>query len=69
MNEILTIKEVADYLRLSRITVWRWCNNGKLPAFKVGRGWRIYRSEIEKIAKQNLTKQKYDLGVLIGPNS
>lgn len=49
MNEILTVQEVADYLRLSRTTVWRWCNEGKLPAFKVGRGWRVSRSEVEKI--------------------
>lgn len=53
MDEILTVREVADYLKLSRTTVWRWCNTGKLPAFKVGRGWRIHRSEIEKITGRN----------------
>jgi len=47
-----------DYLRLSRTTVWRWCNEGKLPAFKAGRGWRIQRSEVEKILAQNLTSIK-----------
>jgi len=53
MDEILTVREVADYLKLSRTTVWRWCNRGRLPAFKVGRGWRIHREEVEKIVRQN----------------
>ena len=54
MDEILTVQEVADYLKLSRTTIWRWCNEGKLRAFKVGRGWRIHRLEVEKMVGQNL---------------
>jgi len=53
MDEILTVQEVAEYLKLSRTTIWRWCNEGKLQAFKVGRGWRIHRAEVEKIVGQN----------------
>ena len=48
MDEILTVREVAEYLKLSRTTIWRWCHEGKLKAFKVGRSWRIHQSEIEK---------------------
>lgn len=40
-NDLLTIQEVADYLRVSRSTVWRWCKDGTLPAFRIGRNWRI----------------------------
>lgn len=54
MDEILTVKEVANYFKLSRTTIWRWCNEGKLPAFKLGRNWRIHRSEIEKITGKPL---------------
>ena len=53
MDEILTVREVAEYLKLSRTTIWRWCHVGKLRAFKVGRGWRIHRSEMERIVGQN----------------
>jgi PTS system nitrogen regulatory IIA component len=49
MDEILTVEEMAQYLKVSRSTVWRWCNEGKVAAFKVGRGWRMHRSELEKI--------------------
>ena len=49
MDQILTVQEIADYLKVSRSTVWRWCNQGKLRAFKIGHGWRVHRSEVEKI--------------------
>ena len=44
-NELLTVKEVADYLRVGRVTVWRWCKEGTLPAYRVGRNWRIPRDD------------------------
>jgi excisionase family DNA binding protein len=46
-DEILTVDEVADYLRVSRATVCRWCGAGKLPAFKIGKSWRVRRSVLE----------------------
>ena len=45
-NEVLTVKEVASYLRVSRVTVWRWCQQGVIPASQVGRNWRIRRGDI-----------------------
>lgn len=53
-DEILTVPEVAKYLKVSQTTVWRWCNDGKLLAFKVGKNWRIHRLEIEKIVGRRL---------------
>ncbi len=47
MQELMTVKEVAEYLRLCRTTVWRWVV--EIPAYRVGRGWRIKRLEVEKI--------------------
>lgn len=52
MEEILTVQEVANYLRLSRTTVWRWCNQGKLPAFRLGRSWRIHRTDLDYFVRQ-----------------
>lgn len=63
MDEILTVQEVANYLKMSRSTIWRWCNKGTLPAFKVGRSWRIRRIIVERLTVQQaaqtiLTNQK-----------
>ncbi len=54
MDEILTVQEVANYLKVSRSTVWRWCSQGKLSAFKLGRGWRLRWSEVERLISQEM---------------
>jgi PTS system nitrogen regulatory IIA component len=48
-NELLTVREVAAYLRISRVTAWRWCQEGIIPAFRIGRSWRIRRDELLKL--------------------
>ena len=45
-NEVLTVREVATYLRVNRVTVWRWCTKGVIPATRVGRTWRIHRDDV-----------------------
>jgi len=50
-NELLTVQEVADYLRVSRVTIWRWCQRGIIPAFQIGRNWRIHREDLLKLKK------------------
>jgi excisionase family DNA binding protein len=42
----LTPQEVSDLLRVSVYTVRRWIKEGHLPAYKVGRGWRISESDL-----------------------
>ncbi len=44
--DLLTVREVADYLRVSRVTVWRWCQQGVVPAVRIGRTWRIRRDAL-----------------------
>ncbi|MGQ0549266.1 MAG: helix-turn-helix domain-containing protein [Armatimonadota bacterium] len=45
---ILTVQEVAAYLRLHAVTVYRMAQSGDLPAFRVGRRWRFRREQIEQ---------------------
>ena len=47
-NEILTIDEVAAYLKASRRTVYRLAAGGQIPAFKLGGTWRFRRGELEQ---------------------
>ena len=44
---VLTVAEVAAYLKISPTTVWRHCAQGKLPAFRVGRQWRVERHDLD----------------------
>jgi tagatose 6-phosphate kinase len=48
MPDMLTIAEVAKYLKLHELTVRRLAREGELPAFKVGRQWRIKRDQLDR---------------------
>ncbi|MBC8662980.1 helix-turn-helix domain-containing protein [Vibrio parahaemolyticus] len=55
-DQILTLKEVAAYLKLAEKTAYRLASEGKLPGFKVGGSWRFKKDDLEKWiehAKQN----------------
>lgn len=46
-NDILTVKEVADYLKVNERTIYRLATNGDLPAFRVGSSWRFRQNQID----------------------
>ena len=54
-DDILTIEEVAKYLRVSERTVYDWAQKGEIPAGKIGTVWRFKRSEIEKWVNERLS--------------
>lgn len=45
--EIMTIKEVAEWLRVAARTLRQWAEEGTIPAYKMGRLWRFRRRDIE----------------------
>ncbi len=47
-DEILTIEEVAAYLKAGRRTVYRLAAKGQIPAFKLGGTWRFHRAELDR---------------------
>ena len=47
-DNMLTIAQVAHYLKLHELTVRRLAREGELPAFKVGRQWRIKRNLLDE---------------------
>ena len=47
-SSILTIQDVAEYLRVHPSTIYRLLKKKQLPAFKVGRDWRFDREEIDR---------------------
>ncbi len=56
-TDIMTIKEVAEYLKLTEKTAYRLTAEGKIPGFKVGGSWRFKRSEIEKWIDAELNRK------------
>ena len=55
--EILTLDDVAVYLKAGKRTVYRLAAEGKLPAFKLGGTWRFRRSDLDEWIAANLTNK------------
>ena len=58
-DKLLTIQEVADYLRLNRFTVYRLAERGELPGFKVTDQWRFKASELSVWLKRKKNKKAH----------
>jgi len=46
-RELMTIEEIADYLRVKKRTVYEWLKKGKIPAIKAVGQWRFKKSQID----------------------
>jgi excisionase family DNA binding protein len=51
-NDLLTVAEVAHWLRVDVRTIYRWLRAGQLPSLRVGRGWRVRRRDVEAWMRQ-----------------
>jgi PTS system nitrogen regulatory IIA component len=57
-DDILTLEEVAKYLRVSERTVYDWAQKGEIPAGKIGTVWRFKKADIEKWVNDRLSVNK-----------
>jgi excisionase family DNA binding protein len=57
-DEILTLDEVAAYLKAGKRTVYRLAQKGEIPAFKLGGTWRFRRSELDRWIAESINKKK-----------
>lgn len=57
MHEIMTIEEVAAYLRVSERTVYDWAQKGDLPGGKLGTTWRFKREDVENWVNSRISKK------------
>jgi excisionase family DNA binding protein len=51
-KEVLTVSQVAEYLQLSEMTTYKMVQEGKIPAFKIGRSWRVKKSDLEALIER-----------------
>ncbi|VFB18422.1 methylation-associated defense system helix-turn-helix domain-containing protein MAD1 [Pseudomonas fragi] len=57
-EEIMTLKEVAEYLKLAEKTAYRLAAEGKIPGFKVGGSWRFRKDAIENWIHQQTESRR-----------
>ncbi len=55
MSDLMTVKEVAEYLKLNYMTVYKLAQKGRIPASKIGGNWRFKKELLDQwIAKQSI---------------
>ena len=59
-GDILTLDEVAAYLKAGKRTVYRLAASGKLPAFKLGGTWRFRRGDLDQWIASRIGKATPD---------
>ena len=50
-NVVMTTLEACHYLRISRLTYLKYLYGGKIRGAKVGKGWKVLRSELDRFLK------------------
>ncbi len=61
-DDILTIAELSDYLRISRSTLYKLAQEGRVPCQKVGRHWRFRKEAIDRWLGQGGANDMADVG-------
>jgi excisionase family DNA binding protein len=59
MANIVTAKEVGQYLKLTESTIYKLALTGELPGFKVGKSWRFDMDEIVKLINRVKTSKRF----------
>jgi len=54
-EEVLTVQEACQYLKIARRTLYRYLKNQEIPAFKIGKKeWRFLKSELDNWMREKL---------------
>ncbi len=56
-GDLLNADEVAAYLGVKVLTIYRWCRDGRLPCLKVGKGWRVRRGALDDFLRRSERSQ------------
>ena len=64
MVELMTLQEVANYLRVTKKTIYRLLEAGKIPATKVGRQWRFDKLAIDEWLHKTPTGHKASILII-----
>jgi len=58
VGEVMTVKDLSEYLHCNQSTIYRLLKRGELPAFKVGSDWRFMTAEIRNWCKKKMATTK-----------
>ena len=61
MDNIMTIEEVARYLKMKPQTIYTWAQKGKIPAAKIGKEWRFRKDLLDEWFNQHVDDKFQEL--------
>jgi excisionase family DNA binding protein len=64
-DEIMTLEEVARYLKLKPQTVYKWAQEGQIPGAKLGKEWRFRRGILDEWIDSSIILSKGGLDLLV----
>lgn len=64
-DEIMTLEEVARYLKLKPQTVYKWAQEGQIPGAKLGKEWRFRRSILDEWIDSSILLSKGGMELLV----
>jgi excisionase family DNA binding protein len=56
--EIMTVNQVAEYFQISDMTTYKLVQEGTIPAFKIGRHWRVKRDDLDEFIDKLLKGER-----------
>lgn len=57
-DKIYGTDELRRFFGVSKKTIWAWCKRGKLPAFKIGKDWKVRVSDLNRIINQKVNAHR-----------
>lgn len=61
-DEIMTMDELAEYLKISKSTLYKLAVENKLPGTKIGKRWRFHKDAIDEWVKNGLDPKRGGAG-------
>jgi len=60
IDEIMSIKDVSEYLRIPISTVYKLAQSGQIPGVKVGKHWRFVKKDLDQLFEKKAAKKSSD---------
>lgn len=57
-EKILSVSEIGAFFGVAKKTVWEWCKSGKIPAFKIGKEWKVRQVDLQRLINQKVRGDK-----------
>lgn len=57
-DKIYSVEHLAKFFGVTKKTIWEWCKKGRLPAFKIGKEWKVRVADLNKAINRKISARK-----------